>query len=180
MDNVKIEFEKVIEFLKKELGKLRVGRATPSLVEDIKIDYYGTPTPLKQLATINTPESDLIVISPWDRTVLGVIEKTIASSSLGINPIVDQDIIRLKMPPLTEERRRDIVKLLHKEIEEAKIAIRNAREALREDIKKMVDNEEIAEDERFKKFEEIDKIVKEYNNKIEEIGEGKEKEIMSI
>lgn len=180
MDNVKIEFEKVIEFLKKELGKLRVGRATPSLVEDIKIDYYGTPTPLKQLATINTPESDLIVISPWDRTVLGVIEKTIASSSLGINPIVDQDIIRLKMPPLTEERRRDIVKLLHKEIEEAKIAIRNAREALREDVKKMVDNEEIAEDERFKKFEEIDKIVKEYNNKIEEIGEGKEKEIMSI
>lgn len=180
MENIKIEFEKIIDFLKKDLGKLRVGRATPALVEDIRVDYYGTPTPLKQLATINTPESDLLVISPWDRGVLGAIEKSIAVSSLGINPIVDKDIIRLKMPPLTEERRREFIKLLGQQVEEAKVAIRNTREKFRDDLKKKVEGGELAEDVKFSKFEEIDKLVKEYNEKIETIKEQKEQEIMTV
>lgn len=180
MQDIKIELEKTIEFLKKELSKLRVGRATPALVEDIKIDYYGTSTPLKQLATINTPESDLIVISPWDRSSLGTIEKAMAASSLGINPIVDKDIIRLKIPPLTEERRKEFVKLLHQHVEEAKITIRNIREKIREEIKNKVGNSQMAEDERFKKIEEIDKLIKEYNSTIDTIKEAKEKEIMSV
>lgn len=180
MENIKQELEKTIEFFKKELGKLRVGRATPALVEDIKIDYYGTPTLLKQLATINAPEADLIVISPWDRTALGAIEKSIASSSLGINPIVDKDIIRLKMPALTEERRKEFIKLLHQQVEEAKIAIRGIREKFREELKEKEENKKIAEDDKFKKFEEIDELIKEYNEKIEEIRENKENDIMKI
>lgn len=180
MQDIKIELEKTIEFLKKELSKLRVGRATPALVEDIKIDYYGTPTPLKQLATINTPESDLIIISPWDRGSLGTIEKAIAASSLSINPIVDKDIIRLKMPPLTEERRKEFVKLLHQHVEEARITMRNIREKIREEIKGQVESGQIAEDEKFKKFEEIEGFIKEYNDTIDAIKEAKEKEIMSV
>lgn len=180
MENIKQELEKTIDFLKKELSKLRVGRATSALVEDIKADYYGTPTPLKQLATINTPESDLLVILPWDHSVLAAIEKAIAASSLGINPIVDKDIIRLKMPPLTEERRKELVKLLHQHIEEIKITIRTIREKYREETKKKEEEKQINTDEKFKRFEEIDKLIKEYNEKTDVIKENKEQEIMNV
>lgn len=180
MENIKQELEKTIDFLKKELSKLRVGRATPTLVEDIKVDYYGALTPLNQLATINTPEQDLIVISPWDRNALAAIEKAISASSLGINPIVDKDIIRLKMPPLTEERRKELVKLLHQHIEEIKIAIRTIREKYREEVKEKEEEKQINNDEKFKKFEEIDKLIKEHNEKIDIIKENKEQEIMNV
>lgn len=180
MENIKKELEKTIDFLKKELSKLRVGRATSALVEDIKVDYYGALTPLNQLATINTPEQNLIVISPWDRNVLAAIEKAIAASSLGINPIVDKDIIRLKMPLLTEERRKELVKLLHNHIEEIKIAVRTIREKYRGETKKKEEEKQINTDEKFKKFEEIDKLIKEYNEKIDTIKENKEQEIMKV
>lgn len=180
MENIKQELEKTIDFLKKELSKLRVGRATPTLVEDIKVDYYGAFTPLNQLATINTPEQDLIVISPWDRNALAAIEKAISTSSLGINPIVDKDIIRLKMPPLTEERRKELVKLLHQHIEEIKIAVRTIRERYREEIKEREEEKQINSDEKFKRFEEIDKLIREYNEKIDTVQENKEQEIMNI
>lgn len=180
MQDIKIELEKTIDFLKKELSKLRVGRVTPALVEDIKIDYYGTSTPLKQLATINTPESDLIVISPWDRSSLSAIEKSIAASSFGINPIVDKDIIRLKMPSLTEERRKEFAKLLHQHAEEARITMRNIREKIREEIKNKVEGGQMPKDEKFKKFEEVDELIKEYNHTINTIKDAKEKEIMGV
>lgn len=177
MESIKSELEKTLSFLKQSLGKLRVGRATPALVEDVKADYYGTLTPIKQLATINTPELDLIVITPWDKSSIGTIEKAILGSNIGINPIVDKDIIRLKMPSLTEERRKEFVKLLNKEIEEGRVTIRNIREKCREETKELSG---INEDEKFKKLEEIDKLVKEYNDKLEEVRESKEREIMSV
>lgn len=180
MENIKTELEKALEFLKQELSKLRIGRATPALVEDIKVNCYGTSMPLKQVATINAPESDLIVISPWDKGVIVAIEKAIETSSLGINPIVDGEIIRLKMPSLTEERRKEFTKLLHEKIEESRVAIRNIREKSREEIKGKLENREIDEDEKFEKFEEIDELVKKYNDKIEEVKESKEKELMTV
>lgn len=180
MENIKIEFEKITEFLKKKLGKLRAGRVTSALVEDIKVDYFGAPTPIKQLATINTPESNLIIISPWDKNVLPALEKAIAASSPGMNPIVDKDIIRLKMPPLTEERRKELLKIVHQHAEESRIALRNAREKFRDEFKHKVERRELNEDDKFKKFEEIDKLVKEYNEKIDEIKENKEKEMTNL
>jgi ribosome recycling factor len=183
--------ENIINKLKEDLGKnndffrdevvtLNVGRATPSLIEDIMVDYYGTPTPLKQIATISIPDPRNILIQPWDKGQLKDIEKAINSAQLGFNPMNDGTVVRITIPQPTEERRKDLAKHLHSLLEKAKISLRNIREEAVKEIRKMEKDKEIGEDERFTKQDEIQKIVDEYNEKLEEETEKKEKEIMTV
>jgi ribosome recycling factor len=159
---------------------LRTGRASASLVEDILIDYYNTPTPLKQLASISIPDSRTIAIQPWDRNAISDVEKGIMKSDLGLTPINDGKLIRINIPPLTEERRKELVKVAKKYTEDAKIAIRNIRREGNETLKKMKNNKEITEDDLFSGQEEIQKITDKYIEKAEELFKEKEKEIMEI
>lgn len=176
----KPNFEKAVEHLKNELNSIRTGRATPTLVENLIVDYYGTKTPLIQLASISIPDPKSIVIQPWDRNSTKDIEKAIQISSLGINPVNEGTIIRIVIPPLTEERRGELVKLANKKTEEAKISIRNIREEMWKELKNQEKEGKISEDELFLTQKELQKIVDEFNEKIKEISEKKEEEINTI
>lgn len=174
------KFSKIIEHLEKELGNLRVGRAMPNLVENIIIEAYGSKTPLMQLASINVPEPQTLVIQPWDPSVIKDIEKGIHKSSLDLNPVVDGKIIRINFPPLTEEKRRELVKIVGQKVEEAKISIKNVREESIRELKKQEKDKEISEDQKFKEEKELQKTVDEFQQKIKNIAEKKEKELMTI
>ena len=177
---IREKFEKILNFLKTELASLRVGRATPSLVENIMVNYYQTKTPLVQIASINTPESKMIVIQPWDKNIIKEIEKAIQDSDLGINPVVDGEIIRLVIPPLTEERRQELAKVASQKGEENKLKIRGLREEMMKDLKEQKNNSAISEDEFYQSQEEIQVLVDEFNKEIKTIVEEKEKEIMTV
>lgn len=174
------KLEKIVEHLKQEVSGLRTGRASPALVEDLEVEYYGAKTPLKAIASIATPEPKLIFIQPWDKNAMEPIQKAIMSSSLGLNPIADKDGIRLAIPALTEERRRDLNKLLGKHLEEARIQVRREREDALKAIDASEKAKEISEDEKFRQKSEAQKQVDEINKKIEELGKAKEHEIMSV
>lgn len=178
--DVKERMDKAIQSLEKDFNKLRTGRASTSLVEDVTVDYYNTPTPLYQLASISIPDSRTISIQPWDRNSFANIEKAIQKSDLGLNPINDGKIIRINIPALTEERRKELVKLAKKYVEDAKIAIRNIRREGNDTLKKMKNNKEISEDEMHKGYERIQKFTDEYVGKTDELLAEKEKEIMEI
>lgn len=180
INDKKTDLDKTLEYLKEELSKLRTGRANPSLVESILVDYYGTKTPLKQLASINVPEARLIAINPWDKGALAGIESSIRSSDLGFNPVNDGQVIRINIPALTEERRRDLVKVLNQKAEEARITIRNIREETWKEIQSREESGAISEDEKFRGKDMLQKVVDEYNEKIEKTREVKEKEIMTV
>jgi len=180
VDDHKKDFEKTIEFLKQELTNIRTGRATPSLVENLMVDCYGTKTPLIQLASINVPDPKSIIIQPWDKNSLKDIEKAIQSSQLGFNPVNEGNVIRLPIPPLTEERRKELVKFVHQKIESGKIKIRQTREEIWKNLKNAEKEGKISEDDLFGQQKELQEIVDEYNEKIQEISEAKEKEIMTI
>jgi len=169
-----------ISALKSELSKLRTGKASPALVENIKVDYYGNPTPLKQLASISTPEYRLILVQPWDKSSVKNIEKAIITSNLGLNPATSGNIIRIPIPSLTEERRKELVKLVHKYGEEAKIAIRNVRRDANDSIKTLEKEKEISEDESHIAQEEIQELTDENTKMVDEVVESKEKEIMEV
>ena len=180
MHDFQTKLEKIIEHLTHEITSLRTGRATPALVEDIEVDYYGSKTPLKALAVTASPEPRTLTIHPWDKNALQPIEKALQSSSLGIHPVVEKDAIRLTIPPLTEERRKGLAKLLGRYLEDSRIKIRKEREdALREADRKGK-TKEISEDEKFRQRSEIQKIVDVINKKVEGIGDAKEKEIITI
>ncbi|MDD3626018.1 MAG: ribosome recycling factor [bacterium] len=174
------KMQKTIDSFKKDLSKIRTGRANPSVLEDLKINYYNTPTPLKQLAGIAVPEPRLIVIQPWDKSALGEIEKAIMTADLGFNPNNDGNIIRIPIPPLTEETRKEIVKKVKKMAEEAKIAIRNIRQESNDLIKELEKGKDISEDEKHSGFTHVQKIHDDYIVKVNDIAEKKEKEIMEI
>jgi ribosome recycling factor len=176
----KPKMDKAIEHFREELGTLRTGRANPAMVEDLVIDYYGAKSPLKQVASITIPESRLIVIQPWSRDNLVDIEKAINEANLGFNPTNDGQVIRIVIPPLNEERRRDLVKILGKYSEESRVAIRRAREEAWDEIQEAVKNSKTGEDDKFRGKDKLQKLVDEYNNKVEETREKKEKEIMEI
>ncbi len=184
MENIKTTLRESLEKnrsrFKSEMGAFSVGRATPLLVEDIMIDYYGTPTPLKQIASISIPDARNILIKPWEKNQLKEIEKAINLAQLGFNPINDGITIRITVPQPTEERRKSLVKKLHEFLEDAKISVRNAREDAMKEVKKKEKSGEISEDERFRAQEEIQKIINEENKKLEEESDKKEKEIMTI
>ena len=180
MQDFKQRLEKIFEHLKHEVAALRTGRATPALVEDLEVDYYGTKTPLKALAAISSPEPKSLVIQPWDKNAIPAIEKAIQNSSLGLNPVTDREAIRLNIPQLTEERRRELTKLLGKHLEDARIQVRREREELLKDIDREEKEKKISEDEKFRQKNEVQKAVDEVNKKIEGTGMAKEKEIMTV
>lgn len=180
MNNLKKELEKNSNHFKNEISTLVIGRATPSLVEDVMVDYYGSLTPLKQVATINIPDPRSILIQPWDKGQLKDIEKAINVAQLGFNPINDGKAIRIAVPQPTEERRKELVKRLHGIMEKFKICVRNCREDIMRDIKKKEKDGIISEDEKFREQEKVQKIIDEYNKKLEDEAEKKEKEIMTV
>jgi ribosome recycling factor len=176
----KEDLDKSIEHFKSEATKIRTGRAHPSLVEDLLVDYYGAKTPLKQIASINTPEPRTIAIQPWDRGALGAIEGAIRNSDLNVNPTNDGVLVRVNIPMLTEERRREMVKALNQKGEEARIAIRSIREDILKEIKDAEKVGDISEDDEFSAKEKVQVLVDEYNKKIEELRAKKEVEIMTV
>lgn len=180
MSDLALQLEKIIERFKRELGTLRTGRATPALVEDMDVLYYGAHTPLKALASISSPDARQIVIQPWDKNAIQPIEKAIQSSSLGVNPIAEKDSIRVAIPALTEERRKELAKLLGRIMEDARIQVRKHREDALREVDKSAKQKEISEDQKFREKNEIQKTVDETNKKIDEMGKVKEREIMTI
>jgi len=176
----KDQFDKSIEFLKTDINTLRTGRIAPSVVEKIKVEAYGTVSELLQLASISSPEPQTIAIKPWDKSVLKDIERAIQISDLNINPVMDGELIRLNFPPLSEERRKDLVKVLHKKLEEGRIILRGQREKIKEDIVALEKDKAIPEDEKFQALKDLDATIKDYNDKIKELGDKKEEEIMTI
>lgn len=174
------QMEKALEFFQEELGKLRTGRASAALVENISVDYYGAKSPLKQIASITVPEARTIAITPWDRDSLVNIEKAIRDSQLNLNPMNDGQLIRINIPELNEERRKELVKLLNQNAENARIAVRKVRESVWEEIQENEKSGKISEDDKFSGKDKLQKLVDEYNAKIEEIREKKEKEIMTV
>ena len=180
IQKAKPQMGKAIEIFKEEIGKLRTGRANPAMVEGLMVDYYGAKSPLKQVASITIPEPRLIVIQPWSRDSLVDIEKAINESGLGLNPTNDGQAIRIAIPPLNEERRQEIVKVLGKYAEDSRVLIRQAREIAWDEIQDQVRVGKLGEDDKFKGKDQLQKLIDEYNGKIEEIRERKEKEIMEI
>ncbi len=174
------KMKKSVEVCGRDFSTVRTGRASPTLVEGMRVDYYGTPTPLKQLAGISTPEARLIVIQPWDISSIGAIEKAIQKSELGIPPSNDGKVIRLSVPPLTKERRAELVKVVHKLTEEGRIAIRAVRREANESIKQAQKNNSITEDECFKAQEDVQKLTDKYINDLEALSKKKENDIMEV
>ncbi len=175
--NTKIKMEKSVSLFAQELSKLRTGRATPALLDGIKVEYYGTTLPLNQVATISVPEPRLIIIQPWDKAALPEIEKALFKSSIGLTPNNDGNVIRLSIPPLTTERREELIKLTERLAEEAKVAIRNIRRDANNEIKKGEKEKKISEDQTFKTQDRIQKVTDEFIKKIDEVLHKKEKEI---
>jgi len=174
------KMEKTVDFLANELRAIRTGRATPALVENVKVDYYGAPTPLRQIANIGIPDPQLIVIRPYDPTALKSIEKALLQSSLGITPSNDGKIIRLSLPPLSEERRKQLVQQVKHMAEESKVALRN----IRREANKQIDQEQkaalLTEDDSYRAKEEVQDLIRQYEEKIDELIEAKSDEIMTV
>jgi ribosome recycling factor len=174
------KMQKTIEALKRELNTIRTGRATPALVEYIKVDAYGVSTPLNQIATISTPEAKLLVIQPWDRNNLASIQKAILQSDLGLNPINDGNTIRLVIPPSTEERRRELVKIVRRRVEEARVSLRNLRREAVEELRRLESEKEISQDENRRALDRLQKLTDSFIVKANEVGQAKEAEIIEI
>ncbi|OGP82451.1 MAG: ribosome recycling factor [Deltaproteobacteria bacterium RBG_16_54_11] len=175
-----MKMKRTILALEKELGKVRTGRASLALLDDIRVDYYGTPTPLNQAATLSVPESRLIVIQPWDNSLLGEIEKAILKSELGMTPTNDGKVIRITIPRLTEERRKELVKVVKKMGESSKVGVRNIRRDVIEELRTMEKGKDISEDELHQLQNQVQKTTDTFVEKIDEVIEAKEKEIMEI
>lgn len=180
IQNAEERMSKALSALKKELSTLRAGRATPALLDKVQVDYYGTPTPVSQMANVSVPEARLITIQPWDKTQLGPIEKAILKSDLGLTPTNDGSVIRLMIPPLTEERRAELVKLVKKEGEEAKVAIRNVRRDANDAFKKLQKDGSISEDDLKRYQDNIQKSTDSNIQQVDKIVQEKEKEIMEV
>jgi ribosome recycling factor len=184
IDDVKADAEnkmkKSIDALKRELTGIRTGRASPTLVEPLKVDFYGSPTPLQQIATIAAPEARLLTIKPFDPSTLSTIEKAILKSDLGLTPMNDGKIIRLAIPPLTEERRRDLTKVVRKHVEETHVALRNVRRDGLKDLEDLEKEKMISEDQHFKGKDLLQEVTDKYIAKVDQIGKAKEAEIMEV
>jgi ribosome recycling factor len=172
--------EKAVDDFRKDLATLRSGRANASLLDGIRVDYHGTPMPVNQLGTVMVPDATMIVISPWDPSAVPLIDKAIRTADLGLNPTNDGKVVRVPIPSLTEERRKDIVKQLHKVLENHRTAIRNIRRDLKEAIEKLEKDKKISEDEKKRALDELEKVSHAETRKIEDLSGAKEKEIMSI
>ncbi len=179
-DDTRESMEKAIDALKNEFKKVRTGRASLALFDGIRVNYYGTSTPLNQMASLSVPESRLIVIQPWDQTVIGDVEKEILKSELGLTPMNDGKVIRIAIPPLTEERRKELVKVVHKMTEEHKVSIRNIRRDANEFLKGLKKDGDISEDDLFKAQDEVQKITNDQIELVDQACQEKEKEIIEF
>jgi len=179
-EDLEKRMEKSLTSLDREFKKVRTGRASVSLLDGIRLDYYGTPTPLNQVASISAPEARLILIQPWDPQVIGDIEKAILKSELGLNPMSDGKILRIAIPPLTEERRKELVKVVKRMAEDAKVALRSIRRDANDMIKDLKKEKEISEDENFRAVDDVQEKTKDFIEKIGEMAEVKEKEILEF
>jgi len=177
---LRTRMEKAVEDFRKELAAIRTGRASVHMLDSVNVDYYGTAMPLNQIAQVHAPEAQLITVQPFDPSSLGTIEKAIRAADLGLNPMNDGKLIRVPVPPLTEERRRDLVKHLHKVLEDHRTAIRNIRRDGNDLIKKSLKDKKITEDDERRSLEEIQKLTDDEIKKMEDMGKAKEKEILEI
>lgn len=180
LHDIDIKMKRTIEVLVRELSTLRTGRATPALVEHIKIDYHGAPVPLNQLASITAPEAKLLLIQPWDRSAIQNVEKAILKSDLSLNPISDGNVIRIPVPPLSEERRRELIKVVHKRAEEQRVILRNLRRDGIEKLRELEKGKEISRDEYTRAAEQIQKLTDTFIEKVNEISRNKEAEITEV
>ena len=180
LHNTEEQMKKAFESMNREFHEVRTGRASPSLVEGMHIDYYGTPTMLKQLAAISAPDAHLIVIQPWDPTVIIEIEKAIMKSNLGINPSNDGKVVRLAVPQLSKERRLELAKQIHKMSEDGRVSMRTIRRDAKETVEKLEKDKIISEDEKFRGIDELQKVVDRYIAKIDELLQNKEKEVLEF
>jgi len=174
------KMKKSVDALIRDLAGIRTGRATPALVDHIRVDYHGVPTPLNQLASIAVPEAKMIVIQPWDRTTIRSIEKSILKSDLGLNPTSDSNVIRISIPPLTEERRKELIKVVHKRLEESRITLRNIRRDAIEKLKLGEKNKEISQDQNARATEQLQRLTDSFIEKVNNTGKDKEKEIIEV
>src|SRR5262252_1220112 len=177
---IKRRMEKAVEDLRKELSTIRTGRASISILDNITIDYYGTPTPINQVAQLGTPDGTLITVQPYDASLVGPVEKAIRSSDLGLNPSNDGRIVRIPIPPLTEDRRKTLAKHVHKVLEDHRTAVRNIRRDVNDHLKKMLKDKAISEDDEKKSLEEIQKLTDDFVKKLEDVAKAKEAEIMKV
>jgi len=180
MADVETRMSKAIDALKRDLNTIRTGRASPSLLDRVVIDYYGTPTPLNQVAGISVPEARLLVIQPWDRGTIGLIEKAILKSDLGLNPNNDGQVIRIGIPSLTEERRKQLVKSVHSHVEEAKVALRNVRRDGVTQVRELMSEKMISEDDERRGETQLDEMTKRFTDEADKIGKAKELEVMEV
>ena len=180
MAQAKTRMEKAVEDFRKELAGVRTGRANVALLDHVRVDYHGTPMPVNQLGTLSVPEPTMILIAPWDPTAVSAIDKAIRISDLGLNPASDGKVIRVPIPPLTEERRKDLVRHLHKVLENHRTAVRNIRRDIKEAIEKLEKEKKISEDDRKRNVEELEKLTHSETKKLEDVSAAKEKEILEI
>lgn len=180
MAQARTRMEKAVEDFRKELATLRTGRANVSLLDHVRVDYHGTPMPINQLGTLSVPEPTMIVISPWDPGAVTPIDKAIRTSDLGLNPTNDGRVVRVPIPALTEERRKDLVKHLHKVLENHRTAIRNIRRDIKEAVEKIEKDKKISEDEKKRTLEELEKVTHQETKKVEDLSSAKEKEILEL
>jgi ribosome recycling factor len=176
----KTRMERAVEDFRKDLATIRTGRANVALLDAVRVDYHGTPMPINQLGTLNVPDAAMIVISPWDPGAVAPIEKAIRTSDLGLNPSNDGKVVRVPIPPLTEERRKELVKHIHKVLENHRTAVRNIRRDLKEAIEKLEKEKKISEDDRKRSLDELEKVTHAETKKIEDLSAAKEKEVLEI
>ena len=176
----KSRMEKAVDDFRKDLATLRTGRANASLLDSIRVEYHGTPMPVNQLGTLTVPEATMIVISPWDPSVVPLIDKAIRTSDLGLNPTNDGKVVRVPIPPLTEDRRKDIVKHMHKVLENHRTAVRNVRRDVKEAVDKLEKEKKISQDEQKRSLEELEKLTHSETKKIEDLAAIKEKELLEV
>ena len=179
-DNAKVRMEEAVDALRREFATVRTGKATPTLLDTVKVDAYGSKMPLNQVASVSTPDASLLVVQPFDKSLLPDIERAILTSDLGFNPANDGNIIRIPVPPLNEERRKEFVKLLHHMAEDGRVSLRHARKLGNDEVKQAIKEHETGEDEGHRQLDEIQKLTDSCSKRIDEMLEKKEKEVMAI
>jgi ribosome recycling factor len=180
ISEMRAQMEAALEAMRREFASVRTGKASPALLDTVRVDAYGAKTPLNQVASINTPEPRLIVVQPWDKSLMGAIERSIQAADLGLNPSNDGNVIRVPIPPLSEERRKDMVRLLHRLAEEGRISVRHARQEANKEIKQQEAAHDISEDEARRQLAEVQRLTDEYVAKIDELMKAKETEILEV
>lgn len=180
LKQAKQRMDDALDALRRDFATVRTGKATPAILDTVRVDAYGSKMPLNQVATVSTPESSLLVVQPFDKSVIGDIERAILTADLGLNPANDGNVIRIPIPPLNEERRREYVKLLHKMAEDGRISVRHARQMARDEMKQRIKDHEVSEDEGHRQLDEVQKMTDEHIARIDELLAKKEEEVMQV